>query len=284
MSPVRPCILVLALSAFAAATRAQQLPVDDQLRAGVPTDVYVAPGHATTLVLHTAQRISSISLASPVLSYRYDKPLNQIEITPTVRTGGVETNMNLRIGPGVYVLQVHVVNDVRAQFARSFTLGDDTPADDESGLALARPLSPDRIDIVGAAGTVERARVDPVFLRSQPNLRMETLGRFYSWNGCLVGLVDAAEFIDADLLVFRVQWVNRTREALYLDPTQYGLFVSGRTIPILARYKVGVGPVVYPGQLETVYLAVQGYRLSRHNDWQLGLPPDSEAVGSLLAH
>jgi len=113
---------------------------------------------------------------------------------------------------------------------------------------------------------------------------METLGRFYSWNGCLVGLVDAAEFIDADLLVFRVQWVNRTREALYLDPTQYGLFVSGRTIPILARYKVGVGPVVYPGQLETVYLAVQGYRLSRHNDWQLGLPPDSEAVGSLLAH
>ena len=59
---------------------------------------------------------------------------------------------------------------------------------------------------------------------------------------------------------------------------------SGRTIPIIARYKVGVGPVVYPGQLETVYLAVQGYRLSRLNDWQLGLPPDSEAVGSLLAH
>ena len=44
------------------------------------------------------------------------------------------------------------------------------------------------------------------------------------------------------------------------------------------RPKVGPGPVVYPGQRETVFLAVQGYRLSRRNDWRLGLPPDAATL------
>jgi hypothetical protein len=76
--------------------------------------------------------------------------------------------------------------------------------------------------------------------------------------------------------------VNRTNDALFLDAGQYGLFVAGHRIPIIARYKVGAGSVVYPGQLETVYLAVQGYRLSRNNDWELGLPPDAVSVVHLL--
>jgi len=272
------------LALLGAVARAQPSPDEGQLLAGRPTVVFVAPGHATTLVLHTSLKVAAISLASPVLAYKYDKALNQIEITPTVRTGGVETNLNLRIGPNVYVLDVRVVDDVRAQFERSFTLQDDSTSDDDAGLILAHPLRPDQVDIVGAAKALERARRDPVFLQSQPNLRIESLGKFYSWNDCLVALVDAAHFIDTDLLLFCVQWVNRTDEALYLDPTQYGSFVAGQRIPVIARYKVGVGSVVYPGQLETVYLAVQGYRLSGRNDWQLGLPPDSEAVGRLLAH
>jgi hypothetical protein len=271
------------LSCLITTGRSQEMPDEDRLQTGRPTEIYVAPGHATTLVLHTPQKIAAISLASPVLSYKYDKSLNQLEITPTVRTGGVETNLNLRIGPSVYVLQVKVVDDVRAQFVRDFILEDDPAAADETGLDLARPLKPDRIDIVGAAKVLERAQSDPVFRQAQPNLRIEPLGHCYLWNDCLVALVDAAQFLDSDLLVFRVQWVNRTDQALYLDPTQYGLFVAGQRIPIACRYKIGVGPVVYPGQLETVYLAVQGYRLSRHNDWQLGLPPDAAAVGRMLA-
>ena len=281
--PASSTVLFLA-ALLGASAQAQPSPDEGQLQAGRPTVIFVAPGHATTLVLHTALKVAAISLASPVLAYKYDKALNQIEITPAVRAGGVETNMNLRIGRDVYVLDVRVVEDVRAQFERSFTLQDDAWTDDESGLVLAHPLRPDEVDLVGASRALERARRDPVFLRSQPNLRIESLGRFYSWNDCLVALVDAAHFIDTDLLVFCVQWVNRTDEALYLDPTQYGLFVAGQRIPVLARYKVGAGSVVYPGQLETVYLAVQGYRMSRHNDWQLGLPPDSDAVTRLLEH
>jgi hypothetical protein len=254
----------------------------EELRPGQPMEVYVAPGRATTVQFHTAEKVAAISLASPVVSYKYDKALNELEITPAVRGGGLETNLNLRIGPEVYILLVKVVSDVRAQFLRNFTVAGDHRVDDEAGLERTRPLRPDEIDLVGAARTVERAEADPIFRNAHPALRIERIDRAYAWNGCLVNLTDLAQFIDRDLLVFRVEWVNRTSDALYLDALQYGLFVGDRKIPITARYKVGAGPVVYPGQLETVFLAVQGYRLSRRNDWQLALPPDSPAVGAMI--
>ena len=94
-----------------------------------PMEVYVAPGRATTLLFRTSQKVAAISLASPIVTYRYDRALNQLEITPAVRSGGVETNLNLRIGPDVYVLLVKVVTDVRAQFVRTFDLANDTAAD-----------------------------------------------------------------------------------------------------------------------------------------------------------
>jgi len=253
----------------------------DELHPGQPMEVYVAAGRATTVQFRTAEKVAAISLASPVVSYKYDKALNQLEITPTVRGGGLETNLNLRIGSDVYILLVKVVSDVRAQFLRNFTLAGDNPADDEMGLERTRPLAPNEIDLIGAAKTMERAEADPIFRGAHAALRIESLDRTYFWNGCRVTLAELAQFIDRDLLVFRVQWVNRTSDALYLDALQYGLFVGDRPIPITARYKIGAGPVIYPGQLETVFLAVQGYRLSRHNDWRLALPPDSAAIRAL---
>jgi hypothetical protein len=176
-----------------------------------------------------------------------------------------------------------VVTDVRAQYLRNFVLEGDAAPDDEAGLAQARPLPPAEVDIVGAARAMERAEVDAVFRRARPSLRIESLEQSYAWNGCVVSLQDVAQFLDLDLMVFRVRWVNRTDDALYLDPSQYGLWVDGKRIPVIARYKMGEGSVVFPGQLETVYLAVQGYRLSRHNRWQLGLPPDADSVARSLA-
>lgn len=268
------------MACLATGARAGEPPLpQEQLRPGVPADVYVAPGRATTVLIHAAQKVAAISLASPVVTYRYDKSLNQIEITPTVRSGGVETNLNLRIGQSVYVLLVKVVNDVRAQFLRDFVVEGEAGPDDEAGLDQARPLAPSEIDIVGAAKTLERAQRDPVFRQSRPELRIESLNRTLVWNDCAIVLKDMAQFIDLDLLVFRAQWVNRTADALYLDAAQYGLFAGAVKIPIIARYKVRADPIVYPGQEETVFLAVQGSRLSRHNDWRLELPRDAAALG-----
>jgi hypothetical protein len=274
---------LLATAAGAGAPAPADGSAASPLQPGVPEAIYVAPGRATTILLQTPEKIAAISLASPVVTYKYDKALNQLELTPTVRTGGVETNLNLRIGPNVYVLLVRVVNDVRAQFLRSFTLADDAALDDETELAGARPLPPADLDLVSAAQTLERAEIDPVFRQAHPNLKMDSRNRAYVWNDCAVTLTDLGQFLDGDLLIFRVRWQNRTDEALYLAASQYELLVAGQPIPIAARYKVGTGAVVYPGQWETVYLAVQGYRLSRHNVWDLGLPPESAAVARLLS-
>jgi hypothetical protein len=273
--------LLLIDGAAAGWAAADEAASPNELHPGQAVDIYVAPGHATTIQLQTEQKVAAISLASPIVTYKYDKALNQLEVTPAPRSGGAETNLNLRIGPNVYILLLKVVTDVRAQFLRSFTLEGDAAADDEAGLAQARPLKPEEVDVIGAAKAWERAEDDPIFRAAHPTLRTEPIGRYYQWNGCLIVLADVAQFIDRDLLVFRVRWVNRTDDALYLDAAQYGLFVGDRPIPIIARYKRGVGSVVYPGAAETVFLAVQGYRLSRHNDWRLALPPEAEAVERL---
>jgi len=274
-------LVVLSAGGGWARAAADQSAPPSELHPGVPVEIYLAPGRATTIQLQTEQKVAAISLASPIVTYQYDKALNQLEITPAAHAAGAETNLNLRIGPNVYILVVKVVNDVRAQFLRSFVLAGDTIAGDEAGLAQVRPVKPAEVDLIGAVKAIERAQADPVFRAAQPMIRLEPLARQYQWNGCLVTLVDEAQFLDRDLLVFRVQWVNRTDTALYLDSSQYGIFIGERPIPVIARYKVGVGPVIYPGQLETVYLAVQGYRLSRNNDWRLALPPDAAAVEAM---
>lgn len=244
---------------------------------GRPVSIFLAPGRATTVLLRSAQKVSAISLASPVVTYRYDKALNQIELTPIVRTPGVETNLNLRIGADVYVLLVRVVDDVRAEYVRAFTFAADG---DEAELSAAPPLAPADIDLVAAARIFERAENDPVFRAYQPRLRLATLGRTYPWNDCQVRLDALAQFLDLDLLVFRVRWYNATADALYLDPRQYSLWSAGRKVPIQARYSPDAGAIVWPGTWATAYLAVQGERLSRHNVWELGLPPSAAALSA----
>ncbi len=247
------------------------------LEPGRPAVIYLAPGRATTVLLRTDLKVAAISLASPVVTYRYDKALNQLELTPAVRSSGVETNLNLRIGTEVYVLLLRVVNDVRAEYVRTFVLAGGAEAD-EASLAGARPLAPAEIDLVTAAGIVQRAEADAVFRAAQTRLRIEALGQSYPWNDCAVRLDQVAQFLDLDLLVFRVRWRNATADALYLDPRQLSLWAAGRKIPIQARYSPDEGDTVWPGGGQTIYLAVQGNRLSRRNAWQLRLPPDAAAL------
>ncbi len=243
------------------------------LEPGKPARLYVAPGHATTVLLRTERKVSSISLASPIITYKYDKPLNQIEITPAVRAAGAETNLNLRIGDAVYVLLIRVVDDVRAEFVRAFSLTGEDASGDEAGLGGVRPMSPDELDLPRAAASLDRAERDPIFRAAQTNLRIEPLAVARRWNGCDVLLDAEAQFLDLDLLVFRVRWTNTTADALYLHPLQYALFVAGQRVPVLASYSPD-DAVILPGRRTQAYLAVQGLRLSRENPWELRLPPE----------
>ncbi|MGH7995041.1 MAG: hypothetical protein ACREFX_01670, partial [Opitutaceae bacterium] len=172
--PPKPAAFLAALAALSTvlAARAGEPVGPERLEPGKPEEIYLAPGRATTVVLRTDEKVAAISLASPVVTYKYDKALNELELTPTVRASGVETNLNLRIGPEVYVLLLRVVNDVRAQYVRSFAL---PGGGDEEVLAAAPPLAPAQIDLVGAARSLERAETDPIFRAAQPRLRLQLI-------------------------------------------------------------------------------------------------------------
>jgi hypothetical protein len=175
-----------------------------------------------------------------------------------------------------------VVGDVRAQFVRAFRLPEENSAGDEAELAAAKPLAPAQLDLVAAAQTLEKAEHDPVFRAAQTNLRWEALTATQSWNDCAVQLDAAVQFIDLDLIVFRVRWINHTADALYLHPNQYGIAAGGQSLPLLARYSPNEA-VVLPGESCVVYLAAQGLRLSRHNGWTLQLPPAAGAVTAAVS-
>ena len=244
-------------------------------------EVYVAPGRLTTIVLDSKLPVEQVAIGAPLAQVNYDRKLSQIQITPVVETG--ETNMNVRIGRNTYVFMLKVVNDVRVQYLRTFTVIGAGGADDTAAaMASARPLKPAEVDVMGTVKTIDRARTDPVFRAQYPLLRTTPLGRAYQWNDCIVHLSEVSHFPDRDMLVFKVEWINRTSNALYLDAAQYGLRVVNRKVPIIARYQKTLNSTVYPGQHEVVYLFVQGYRLQADNPWELLLPPDANAVRRML--
>src|SRR5690606_20900477 len=106
-----------------------------------------------------------------------------------------------------------------------------------AAMAAARPMKPSEVDVMGTIKRIERARFDAVFRANNPTLRTYPLGLAYQWNDCVVYLSEVTQLPEMDMLVFKVEWINRTDAALYLDGTQYGLRVVNRKVPVIARYQ-----------------------------------------------
>jgi hypothetical protein len=92
--------------------------------------------------------------------------------------------------------------------------------------------------------------------------------------------VDVSQFADRDLLVFKIEWSNHTGSVLDLDSGQIRLKVANTGIPITCSQQVAAQ--LFPGQCDTIWLFVQGYRLSPRNEWCLLLPPDAASVQKLF--
>ena len=150
-----------------------------------------------------------------------------------------------------------------------------------ANLEKAPRMKPGDVDVMGAVTTIENARVDPFYREKLTDYRMLPINKIYQWNGNLVHLLEAHQFVDKDLLVLKVQWLNETHKAFYLKDTQYQVWLANKEIPVTARMQATDG-TVYPSQLETVWLFVQGYRLSINNDWELKLPPEASSVRALF--
>jgi hypothetical protein len=276
--------LVLALAGLASAAEPKATPeqTGDEPTILSPNRVeviFLAQGRATTVQLVGKGRIQRYFLGADIVELKYDEELNQLQLVPVVDEG--ETNINITLGGETYVWVLKIVQDRRLQYRRTFSLEAPIESDqvnDELKLAEARPLKPFEIDIVALSKTAIRAQSDATFRGTQTSYRHEEIDKKYSWNDNVIRLVDVHQFLDLDLLLFKVEWVNRAKEAIYLNVRQYGLQVANQRIPVIVAMQAAPNAIIMPGQHETAWLAVQGYRLRRKSDWELVLPADSRAI------
>jgi hypothetical protein len=142
-------------------------------------------------------------------------------------------------------------------------------------------MKPFEVDTVAAIKTIEQARFDRTFRQAISGFRTIAIGRTAFWNNSPVTLVDVSQFADRDLLVFKIEWSNNTGSVLNLDCGQVRLKVANTGIPITCSQQVAAQ--LFPGQCDTIWLFVQGCRLSPCNDWCLLLPPDAAAVQKIVS-
>lgn len=259
-------------------TPAAQTPV--ALNADRVENIYSSAGAITSIEFVTDKKIESIKIGSPIAEIKYNAERKILDIFPKIREG--KTNMNVVVEGTTYVFLLSVVeNDKRLEFRRTFTFADEELNPDSAVMSKAPHIKPGDIDVVGATNQIEQARIDATFRAKLPFYRMRPINKIYQWNGNMIHLLEAHQFADKDLVVLKVQWINEGRKAYYIKDSQYEVWLVNKQIPVTARMQATNG-TVFPGQLETVWLFVQGYRLSLNNDWSIKLPPEASSVRQLL--
>lgn len=258
-------------------TPAAQAPI--ALDANRVENIYCAAGVVTSVEFLTEKPIDSIKIGSPIVEVKYDAQRKIMDLFPKIDEG--RTNMNIVVDGTTYVFVIEVVTNQRIDYRRTFTIAGEDDAAASAMMAKAPRLRPGELDVVGAVNQIEQARTDATFRNKLPFYRTQAINRIYNWNGNYIHLLEAHQFADKDLIVLKVQWLNESPRAYYLKDSQIEVWLANKQIPVTARTQSTDG-TVFPGQLDTVWLFIQGYRLSLKNNWELKLPPESDAVRSLI--
>lgn len=243
-------------------------------------EIFIGRNLVTTLTFKTAKQVQKITLGSTAVEAAYDEELKQLELRANISEGS--TNMNVVIDGRVYRFVILIVADQRKFFARTYTMAEeqDTASASRAMVESVPPMRPDQIDVNRLVSIMDRVRMDSHFRKAYTGIEVVPFGKVYAWNGSPVVLHDVSFFPEVDTLVFRIEFMNRTDKALYLHARQYRLFVANTEVPHTVRMQRTA--TVYPGQIDTVYLFVQGRRIDPRNNWELALPPEAEAVRRVL--
>jgi len=242
-------------------------------------NIYCAYGYTTHIKFQTKGIIQQITPGSTIVAVTQSPDKTGLDLFPQVTQG--QTNLNVMIGGVTYVFVLHVVADNRVMYRRTFTV--DLPTEETAGTPKMSgpPLKPQDIDVVFYIKAIEKTRTDAAYNKAmQRTMQAVPLDKIYNWNGCGVHLVEAVQFPKDNLVVLKVEWQNISDNALYLSADQYRVSVGNEIIPVTARSQLT--PLLFPGQMDTTYLFIQGYNLTASNAWELALPPESAGVKQLL--
>jgi hypothetical protein len=236
-------------------------------------------GMLTTVTFITDKPVESVMKGGPEINILRDGTV--VHIQPLVPEG--LSSLTLRVEGITYVIRVRITTEDPAIPNPVFTFAKQGRfAELDHVLATAAPMKPSDIDLNGAIRTIERAASDPAFLATLRNYASLPLHKIYEWNHNEIHFLEAHQFADIDLIVFKLAWVNQQAVAYYLNQDQYRLFIANKQVPIQARRQLAPRSIIFPGQEEIVWLAVQGYKLRLDNDWELRLPPEASDLRAYI--
>lgn len=242
-------------------------------------NIYCAYGYTTHIKFQSKYNIQQITPGSGVITFAISPDKTGIDIFPQVTQG--QTNLNVMINGVTYVLVIHIVADDRIMFRRTFTVASPNDSATSAPKITGPPVKPQDIDVVFYITAIEKTRTDATYNKAmQKTLQSFPLDKIYQWNGCAINLIEAVQFPKDNLVVLKLEWQNLTDNALYLSADQYQISVANQIIPVTAKSQLS--SLLFPGQMDVVYLFIQGYGLNASNAFELSLPPESDGVKQLL--
>lgn len=243
------------------------------------TTVFAKLGSITSITLLTEKPIESVIKGGPEINHLLDG--NVIHIQPLVPEG--TSSVTFRVEGITYAIRINIsdVDPVVPNPVFSFAKQGRFEELDKA-LSSAGPMKPADIDLNGAIRTIDRATTDKAYRSTLKNYGVLKIRKIYEWNSNEIHFLEAHQFADIDLIVFKISWVNQQGQAFYLNKDQYKLFIGDKPVPVQVRRQLAPRSIVFPGQLETVWLGVQGYKLRLDNDWDVRLPPDAKALRAYI--
>lgn len=281
---VSAVVLLCSVTASAVAADAAVSTTPVTLHPEQITNLKLGWGVITSIRIDTKRPLERIILGENIAEVRHDESLGRIDLKPVVQSGA--TNMIVTIGGVDYVFVLEVTPDYReVAYTRTYVLQSqalDTVVADLSRVAAAPNLKPTQLDVVALTKAVTRARIDPVYAQTIPDLRIADIRKPYTWNGCIVYLMDVAAFLDRDILLFRIEWMNTSDRGIYLNPRQLGIKAAATSFRTKASHQLSPDGWVMPGQRDVLWLVVQGTRAAYVNEWTLTFPPDAAVLRQVV--
>lgn len=234
-------------------------------------NVYVSPGYVTYLDFPKDSSIKRVDVgSSAMVDIKVDNANNAILLFPLVMQG--HTNMTVLLDESPYVFEIYVRNQGEINQRVTYTTLDRHT----KRLRFGPPLNPKEIDVNKFIQLVETYGRGLNSYPEHERMLYKDIGKVYTWNDSLIYLSDAFAFPKENMVVLRISRRNVSANANYLHVDQIKPFIANTNIPVTAA--IQSNPLLYPGQMEKVYLFIQGYNLFANNDWRLQLPPEASQL------
>lgn len=238
-------------------------------------NVYVSPSYVTYLEFPKKSIINRVDLGSEMMvNIKVDSENNAVLIFPTVMNGN--TNMVIVLDEEPYVFEIYIQSQGEIDQRITYT----TKIQEMESLRFGPALAPNSIDLNKWIRLVETYGNVKSPYKEHGKMQYHPIGIKYNWDGDSVYLTDAFGYPNENIVVLRLARRNLSNRAKTLFVNQIEPYVANTKIPVTLSTQSS--PTLYPGQMEKMYLVIQGYNLFANQNWRLKLPPSSKDLEKIL--